>query len=183
MRSRLFCNLLVLGVLVLGGCAAEGDDDDDDNDDNACQQGATQACVCAGGEAGGQVCDDGAWDACQCGEDNPADCDNGETQACTCASGDSGAQSCLGGFWQPCACEGGGGPAIGDPCFASDDCDGSDLPLLCVLQNGDDIQGICTITCGDFGDCLGGPVPAFYDCCDLANGSSACAPSDWECDE
>jgi hypothetical protein len=180
MRSRLIRDLFLLSFLLLGACASEGDDDDDDF---VCQQGATQGCVCPGGGNGGQACDDNAWGTCEC-DGNQNDCTNGSTQSCTCAGGDSGSQSCAGGSWQGCVCEGGGDePVIGDPCFDQSDCDGSDLELFCVLENGGDVQGICTIACGDFSDCLGDPVPAFYDCCDLANGSLACAPDGWECEE
>lgn len=174
MCSRLICNVFFFGVLLLGACGSEDDDPGD------CPEGATQGCLCAGGDNGAQVCDNGAWGACECGA--TTSCTDGSSQACTCAGDVSGSQTCSGGFWQGCECASGGDdPVVGDPCFGPNDCSGGDLPLFCVVENGGDIQGICTISCGDWADCLGDPVPSFYDCCDLSNGSLACAPDGWEC--
>lgn len=55
--------LLLLSVAACDGSCGEGPVD------QVCDPGATQACVCAGGASGGQVCnaDGTAWESCQCG--------------------------------------------------------------------------------------------------------------------
>src|SRR5690242_3140459 len=115
MTTRLFRDLFVLvallGALLLGACSSDsGDDDGGDDVGAACQQGATQPCLCAGGAPGAQVCAVGnVWGACECGDvgDDDDQCQQGATQDCTCTDGASGSQTCAGGTWQACTCTGG----------------------------------------------------------------------------
>ncbi|MBZ5708517.1 hypothetical protein [Nannocystis pusilla] len=149
-----------------------------------------------------------------CGKDEASVCDEGETQACACTNGKMGAQACEDGEWGECSCDGGdpsggdptGGPtsdpttnpttdpttdptgddtgdesSVGNPCTVPGDCAGG---TICVVQNGDDVQGICTVVCSDWTDCSSSKIgQSFWECCDLSNGSFACAPDTWECDE
>lgn len=65
------------------------------------------------------------------------------------------------------------GAGVGEACFSQDDCAGS---LICVVQDSSDDQGICTETCSSWADCS----EAFWDCCDLNNGTTACIPDNWQ---
>ena len=65
------------------------------------------------------------------------------------------------------------GGRIGDRCQVADDCAGN---LFCVLENAAyDDYGICTEGCSSWADCS----EAFWECCDIGNGGSACIPDDW----
>ena len=65
---RLSLQRIAVGVglagFALGGCGSDGDG----GSGSPCSPGATQACVCAGGAAGGQACaaDGSRWLACDC---------------------------------------------------------------------------------------------------------------------
>ena len=96
MVSRIEQGLLwvfVAGLaLALGACSSAPA-----GSSSACgAEGGTQACVCAGGLPGGQVCEaSGAWSACDCGGDDVADAgdsvtDSGAADAASDASTEDG---------------------------------------------------------------------------------------------
>ncbi len=68
--------------------------------------------------------------------------------------------------------EGESGAGVGDVCFSQEDCASG---LICVVENGSDDQGICTETCDSWSDCS----EAFWECCDIDNGTTACIPDNW----
>lgn len=66
---------------------------------------------------------------------------------------------------------GNNGAAVGEGCQADADCAGN----FCVWENGGDTWGICTENCSSWSDCS----EAFWGCCDVVYGGSACIPDDW----
>ena len=64
------------------------------------------------------------------------------------------------------------GAAVGEACFSQDDCKSG---LICIVEHSSDDQGICTETCDSWSDCS----EAFWECCDIDNGTTACIPDNW----
>lgn len=65
------------------------------------------------------------------------------------------------------------GAQVGDTCRDDSDCEGGGL--FCVFESGYDSIGICTESCSSWADCS----EAFWECCDIGGGGSACIPDDW----
>jgi hypothetical protein len=65
------------------------------------------------------------------------------------------------------------GAKVGDTCSDDSDCESGGL--FCVFEDGSDSVGICTESCTSWADCS----EAFWGCCDIGYGGSACIPDDW----
>jgi len=158
---------------------------------SVCDEGETQVCACTNGMMGAQACDDGEWGTCSC-DGGGAETGNDPTTGGDPSGGDpTGSPTSnpttnpttdpTGATTDPTGADTGAQTGVGDPCTSPDDCESG---LICVVQSGDDVQGICTIVCSDWTDCGSSEIgQSFWDCCDLSNGSFACAPDTWECEE
>lgn len=191
------CASLLFSALAGAACQKE---------EASCDDNETQECACGGGVQGVQTCNDGEWGQCDCGGGGSASdgssasasgsasdgssasasaSDGSSASASASASdGSSASDSATTGPTSDSASDsattGMSGPAVGSPCTGPADCGAGQI---CVVQNGDDVQGICTIVCSDWTDCGSDKIgQSFWDCCDLSNGSFACAPDTWECE-
>jgi len=135
-------------VAIATGCAAP---------DETCKTNDTRACLCSGGMPGAQSCVNGTWGACSCGV-NPDQPDANTSHPDQPDARPSPTHE------------------HGDLCKAPDfDC--GDDGLVCVVDHQGDTQGMCRRSCTTFSDCLHDDSARSKfdtDCCDIANGTSAC---------
>ncbi|MCY1060754.1 hypothetical protein [Nannocystis sp. SCPEA4] len=158
---------------------------------SVCDEGETQACACTNGNMGAQACEDGEWGECSCDGSDPSGGDpSGDPSGDPTTGSDPSGGDPTGSptsdptadpTADPTGDDTGDETNVGNPCTAPEDCAGG---TICVVQSGDDVQGICTVVCSDWTDCSSSKIgQSFWDCCDLSNGSFACAPDTWECGE